>query len=203
MEDDVIVMGNEKKALFLESDVPPGGVCLSSFVAVTSDGRLLTGKMAKPEIWIERFFVGENHAPRIAESGKYIMPASHLKWYESPLEAAERVLREQLRMEVPAGKLKLIDVQSHLSGDPKNQSEPSHWDICFVYQFPVAKSSERKYSGPEWFAELEFRPVRSLPAENFARGHGDVLDLARKKLLVPRATRRKKVAAGKKRKTRR
>ena len=193
-------METEKKALFSEGNVPPGGTCLSSFVAVTSDSRLLTGRMAKPEIWVERFFVGENYAHRIAESGRKILPASHLKWYESPLEAAERVIREQLNMKAGGGRLKLIDVQSHLSGDPKNQSEPAHWDICFVYQLAVPGSVERNYSPPEWFAELEFTPLRKLSGESFARGHGDVLDAARKKLSVSKSGKKKRTSAGKPRK---
>jgi hypothetical protein len=53
----------QRKALFNEQNVPPGGLCLSSFVLVRSGGNVLVGKMTKPEIWIDRFFVGEKFAP--------------------------------------------------------------------------------------------------------------------------------------------
>jgi hypothetical protein len=59
---------------------------------------MLLGKVAKPEIWVDRFLVGEDRATYAATSGKYVMPGSHLKWYESPFEAAERILEEQVML---------------------------------------------------------------------------------------------------------
>jgi hypothetical protein len=167
-----------RKALFDEGNVPPGGVCLSSFVLVRNGGRVLVGKMAKPEVWTERFFVGEKFAPGYAASRKYLLPARHLAWYESPLEAAEGVLRDMVKIRVPKGSLSLADVQSHVRGDVDSEMEPPHWDICFVYEAKVPDSTVKALRMPAWFSELRFVPFSSLEADDFTRGHGDILQEA-------------------------
>ena len=173
-----MVLLSNTKALFSEGNVPPGGTCLSSFVAVTNGRKVLVGKMARPEIWTERFLVGAKYAPVYASSGKYVLPARHLHWYESPLAAAGSVLRDEAGLDVPDGKLSLVDVQSHVSGDVADEKEPPHWDICFLYRAQVSDGQAAKLRRPEWFSELEFKPLRSLEPGDFTRGHGDVLQAA-------------------------
>lgn len=119
-----------KKAMFMEGSIPKGGTCLSVFLVLKGKEGILVGKMTKPEIWIERFLVGESFAPRYASSNKCVLPASHLKYGEKPEDAARRVLVEEVG--VSNVKLSLLQVQSHLSQDP-NDPEAAHWDICFVY----------------------------------------------------------------------
>ena len=167
-----------KKALFTEGNTPPGGLCLSSFVVLTTGRDVLIGKMARPEMWVEKFFVGEKFAPTYVQSNKYLLPASHLAWYESPLEAAGRVANEQAMMPIPKEKLKLLGIQSHVSGDPTSTTEPPHWDICFVYEGNISKSAAKKLKAPEWFEDLAFVNRSKLKAEDFTRGHGDVLEHA-------------------------
>ena len=173
-----MVPKSKTKALFSEGNVPPGGTCLSSFVVISNGPRILVGKMARPEIWIERFLVGPKFAPVYVASGKYVLPARHLHWYESPFEAACSVLRDQVGLDVPGNKVALVDVQSHVSGDIDDEKEPPHWDICFLYRTQVSKSQAMKLRRPEWYSELEFKPLRSLKLEDFTRGHGDVLQVA-------------------------
>ena len=173
-----MVTQSKTKALFSEENVPPGGTCLSSFVVVLEGNRALVGKMGRPEIWVERFLVGPTRAPVYAASGKYLLPARHLHWYESPLEAARSVLKDQVGLEVPVGKISLVDVQSHVSGDINDEKEPPHWDICFLYSASVTKSVAKKLRRPEWFSELVFKPLGSLKQNDFTRGHGDVLQTA-------------------------
>jgi len=157
-----------KKAMFMEGQVPTGGTCISSFLVLKGKNGVLVGKMTKPEVWVERFFVGEAFAPKYASSGKWLLPASHLKYGEKPEDAAKRILSEQLGLK--GVKLSLAEVQSHLTGDPKDP-EAAHWDICFVYEGTV----KGKVPKPEWFSELEFLKPKTLAAEDFTRGHGDVL----------------------------
>ena len=173
-----MVSTSKTKALFSKDNVPPGGTCLSSFVVVSNGQRVLVGKMDRPEIWVERFLIGAARAPVYAASGKYILPARHLHWYESPLEAARSVLQDQIGLEVPGSKISLVDVQSHVSGDIDNEKEPPHWDICFLYQAQVSKSLAARIRRPEWFSELVFKPLGSLNRDDFTRGHGDVLQAA-------------------------
>jgi hypothetical protein len=167
-----------RKALFDERNVPPGGVCLSSFVLVRNGGMVLVGKMAKPEVWVDRFFVGEKFAPEYVASGKYLLPARHLAWYESPLEAAEGILRDQVRLRTPRKAIHLVEVQSHVRGDVNNMEQPPHWDICFVYEVRVPARAIRRLKAPPWFKDLRFVPLSSLSVDDFARGHGDILQEA-------------------------
>jgi ADP-ribose pyrophosphatase YjhB (NUDIX family) len=157
-----------KKAMFMEGHVPKGGACISAFLVLEGKDGVLVGKMTKPDIWVERFLVGPSFAPKYASSGKWTLPASHLQYGEKPEKAAERILKEQLGLS--GVKLMLSQVQSHLSQDP-NDPDAAHWDICFIYTGKI----RGKVSMPEWFSQLEFVRPGKLSAEDFTRGHGDVL----------------------------
>jgi len=158
-----------KKALFMEGHVPKGGTCISVFLVLKGKGGILVGKMAKPEVWVERFYVGEMFAPKYASSNKWLLPASHLEYGEKPDDAAMRVLTQQLG--IGRGKLTFREVQSHLSQDP-NDPEAAHWDICFVYEGTLKDKVVR----PDWFSDLRFVNPKELSSEDFTRGHGDVLN---------------------------
>ena len=158
--------------MFMEGNVPKGGTCLSSFLVLKGSGGILLGKMAKPEIWVEKFFVGEQFAPKYAASNKWLLPASHLMFGERPEDAAKRVLNEQLGLKPT--KLKLREVQSHLAQDT-NDPEGAHWDICFVYEGTL----KGKAHPQEWFSELKFVKPKGITSEDFTRGHGDVLKEAK------------------------
>ncbi len=168
----------QRIALFNERNVPAGGVCLSSFVLVRNGRDVLVGKMAKPEVWIDRFFVGEKFAPDYLASGKYLLPARHLAWYESPSAAAQSILRDQVRLRIPSRNLRLVDVQSHVRGDVKSSKQPPHWDICFVYEAKVSARTAGRLKTPPWFKDFHFVPLSSLSSADFTRGHGDVLEEA-------------------------
>jgi hypothetical protein len=173
-----MVLQSKTKALFSEGNVPPGGTCLSSFVVIANGRSILVGKMSRPEIWTERFLVGPKFAPTYAGSGKYLLPARHLHWYESPLNAAYSVVRDQVGLDIPKSKISLVDVQSHVSGAVDNEKEPPHWDICFVYRAQISNKLAAKLERPEWFSELAFKPLKSLKPDGFTRGHGDILKMA-------------------------
>lgn len=173
-----MVLQSKTKALFSEGNVPPGGTCLSSFVVVSNGRNILVGKMGRPEIWIEKFLVGPKFAPSYASSGKYVLPARHLHWYESPIEAAHGIVRDQVGLDIPKSSISLVGVQSHVSGEVDNEKEPPHWDICFLYRTQVSGEQAAKLKRPEWFSELEFKPLRSLKQDDFTRGHGEVLQVA-------------------------
>ncbi len=157
-----------KKALFKEGHAPKGGTCISAFLVLKGKGGILVGKMVKPEIWIERFFVGEMFAPQYVSSNKWVLPASHLKYGEKPDDAAMRILTEEVG--VSGSKLEFKQVQSHLSQNPQDP-EDAHWDICLVYEGTL----KEEIKPPEWFSELRFVKPQELTTGDFARGHGDVL----------------------------
>ncbi len=157
-----------KKALFMEGDVPKGGTCISAFLVLRGNDGILVGKMTKPEVWIEKFYVGEMFAPQYVSSDKWILPASHLEYGEKPDDAAMRILTHQVG--VGEGNLEFRQVQSHLRPSPTDP-EAVHWDICFVYEGALKDKVER----PEWFSELRFVKPQDLTSDDFTRGHGDVL----------------------------
>jgi len=134
--------------------------------------------MTKPEVWIERFFVGDNFAPQYVGSDRYLLPARHLAWYESPLEAAADTLQKQVRLKAPKKNIKLLTVQSHLRGDPDSTEQPAHWDICFVYEVRLPAKAARRLKQLPWWRDLRFVPLSSLSVDDFTRGHGDVLQEA-------------------------
>ena len=171
----VLSQRSNRKALFTPNDAPSGGTCLSTFLIVSKGKEILVGKMQNPEIWMDRFFVGEKFAPVYASSGKYVLPASHLSWYESPLDAAYRVATEQALLSPEKRNFRLVDAQSHVREDPKDP-EGAHWDICFVYDLPFSGGTNLKT--PEWFQELRFVDKAQLKPSDFTRGHGDVLEEA-------------------------
>jgi hypothetical protein len=156
------------KAIFMEGHVPQGGACLSSFVIARKGNSILVGKMKISDVWIEKFLMGPNFAPKYAASNKYLLPARHLILGEHPSETARKIVSDMLLAR--GSKPKLLGVQSHLSGDTSNP-DTCHWDVCFLYQTTL----KGKVARPEWFSELDYVPLRSLHPENFTRGHGDVL----------------------------
>jgi ADP-ribose pyrophosphatase YjhB (NUDIX family) len=159
------------KAAFFEGHVPKGGTCVSVFLLLKGKDGLLVGKITKPEVWINRFLVGPNFAPKYVASGKYVLPACHLKYGEDPADAATRVLVEEVGAQ--KSKLTLLHVQSHLAQDPADP-ENAHWDLCLVYEGNL----EGEVHTPEWFSELKFVNPRELKSDDFTRGHGDVLKKA-------------------------
>lgn len=163
------------KALFNEQNVPRGGVCLSSFVVVRSGKKILVGRMAKPEIWVEKFFVGEKFAPAYYSSGKCVLPARHLAWYESPHDAAVGVIRDQLMLRIPRRDIHLMQVQSFVAGEINSTEQPPHWDICFVYEVRAPAKVLQELKTPPWFKDLHLVPLSSISVDDFTRGHGDVL----------------------------
>jgi len=182
------------KALFsAESPPPPGGICLSSFVVVSNGSRILLGKMKNPDTWVERFFVSQKFVPGyLAEPEKFLMPATHLAWYESPLDAADRILREQALVDFPKEKIKLLGVQSHLRGDVNDEKNPPHWDICFVYEARLPSKAAAKIKSPDWFDDFGFKPKTKLTSSDFLRAQGDVLEEANVIGNKKKLTRKKK-----------
>jgi ADP-ribose pyrophosphatase YjhB (NUDIX family) len=154
----------EKFALFGQRGprfwCPPAGFCLSAFVLIKENGRVLLGKIAHPEIWKKRWNLPLRPIPW---SEKWVIPARHLKYGEHPDEAAERIVEEIL--ELSSYNLNFLQFQSHLT-------ESGHWDICFIYQ-AYTKQMIKK---PKWFEELAFKDPTELNRNDFARSHDDILN---------------------------
>src|SRR5579862_4430146 len=81
-------------------EVPRGGLCLSSFLVLTEKGmsnRIFMGRLNPDAPWDH---IGALDAPRMAVHSKgWMLPSSHLILYESPHDAARRILHEQLNLD--------------------------------------------------------------------------------------------------------
>lgn len=100
-----------------------------------------------------------------------MLPSSHLLLYESSHEAADRILREQLRL----GWNDLRDVEKFVFSEVYGRTK--HWDTEFVFRAGVKGRLVPR--NPAW-TELEFLDVARLTPNDFARSHYDIISETRK-----------------------
>ncbi len=144
-------------------EIPEGGFCLSTFVILSKIGSpqlVLMGHINKKAPWDH---IGALDPERVERHSKgWMLPSSALLLGESPQEAAERILKEQLGLD-----------DQPLEG-PRVFSEVydpmSHWDLEFLYfgQRGHVPSSEA-------WGELRFVDLTKARKEDIARGHEDIL----------------------------
>jgi ADP-ribose pyrophosphatase YjhB (NUDIX family) len=155
-------------------DLPPDGLCLSSFVLVSPKGhpgRVLVGKLEPSAPWMR---IGALDPRRVSlNASGWMLPSSHLLFFESPEEAARRVLTEQLGLPgVPlAGPL----VGSETYRSPRHPEEAMHWDLEFLFRGELG--SVDAPSHPAW-RELAFVEPAKLPRTAFTRSHEEILETA-------------------------
>jgi hypothetical protein len=75
------------------SDIPEGGACLSTFLILwnSSKNMVLMGRV-NPEYPAWEHIGALNKVRLERYSDKWMLPSSHLVLYESPRQAAERIL---------------------------------------------------------------------------------------------------------------
>jgi ADP-ribose pyrophosphatase YjhB (NUDIX family) len=141
---------------------PEGGLCIGSFLIIEKKGAVLFGKAVKPEF----------------AKGKWLLPASHLKFGEHPDVAARRIVMEQLSAEANVIKYRGVWGFADL-----------HWDICFVYDVKldsepkVLEEAEASKYPPDYFysSQLFSNLAYLQPQEvkdQLGRGHDEVLRAA-------------------------
>ncbi|MDG6953802.1 MAG: NUDIX hydrolase [Nitrososphaerota archaeon] len=149
------------------TEVPEGGFCLSAFLAITDvEGRVLMGHLNPDADWVR---IGALDASRAKTHSKgWMLPSSHLLLYESPQEAARRVLKEQLGMGLElSGPTTVTEVWS-----PDRSPGRRHWDFEFIFKGEAPKGSVRSHDA---WRELKFIDTRKTPRAEIARSHDDVL----------------------------
>ena len=153
------------------TEIPEGGLCLSSFLVLTDvEGRVLMGHLNPEAPWDH---IGALDAGRArAHSSGWMLPSSHLMLYESPQEAAQRVLREQLGVELAlSGPTTISEV-----GTPRRfPGLQRHWDFEFIFKgaLPVGPPP-----GHEAWIELRLIDPTATPRSEIARSHDEVLENA-------------------------
>lgn len=148
--------------------LPPGGLCLSSFLFVRRAGRpeILVGRYADDPAW-ERL-TGLDASRRQAHAAGWTLPASHLKLGEGPMDAARRVLRDVLGLEGEPTEPRVVSEV----GEPKRFPGMIHQDFLFLHE--VSLPAEARVATPPWYAELAWIDPRATPASAWARSHDEV-----------------------------
>ena len=152
-------------APFEEGMPLPATVCLSSFLVSEDAEGLLVGRMKSAKEW--SLLDGVESIEKIIETGRWVLPASHLQIGETPSAAATRIAKEQL--EASSFDLRASAVFSHSRPVP-SLSRTLHWDLCFVFEGDIDLPRT-----PAWFAELKRLPLRFIHHDLFARDHGDIV----------------------------
>ncbi|HKN06323.1 MAG TPA: NUDIX domain-containing protein [Thermoplasmata archaeon] len=154
--------------------VPRAGLCLSVFVLVgdpKNPNLVVLGRPSPSAPWTE---IG-NLEPTSLEALQehWVLPASHLVEFESPRAAAERVVHEQLGLELL--ELRGPEVFSEAYPSRTNPETGNHWDLHFLFRGDWPHG--RELHSPA-FKELRLIDTRTVGAANLGRGHGDILMLA-------------------------
>ncbi len=155
------------------SPLPDDGLCLSCFLVERPADRpdeVLLGRIDPAAPWGEAGGIGAEGRPSIAT--RWMLPSSHLLLLESPDEAVRRIATELLGE--PIETVPSPRVFSETYRRPNSTARDPHWDLEFVYE--IVRNGPPPAKGRMW-RELEYRPVRAMAAEEFARGHQDVLAL--------------------------
>ena len=155
------------------SEPPEGGLCLSAFLVITGErnpNSVLMGRLNTKAPWDH---IGALDPSRVEVHSKgWMLPSSHLMLYESPREAAERILKEQLETDLA---LSGPDVVSETYTPKRFPELPRHWDIEFIFK---GKMFEGEIPKPSAWSDLKFVNLDTAKRKEFARSHEDILESA-------------------------
>ncbi|MGA2663550.1 MAG: hypothetical protein ABSF83_01210 [Nitrososphaerales archaeon] len=170
-----ISSGNPDASALTTSEIPEGGICLSSFVVLTESGSpnlVLLGHLDPGAAWDH---IGALDTERVeVHSRGWMIPSSHLVLKESPQAAAGRILREQLELEDV--RLSGPAVVSEVYVPRRFPHLADHWDLEFVFrgELPAGRPPPR---APAW-RELAFVDLGRTKKAEMTRSHEDVLESA-------------------------
>jgi ADP-ribose pyrophosphatase YjhB (NUDIX family) len=157
------------------TEIPTDGLCLSTFVLLSEPGRpgsIVMGRLDPGAPWAH---IGALDRARAEQhQNGWMLPSSHLLHYEPPLEAARRILREQLDL-TEAVEFPDPAIFSDAYGRAGGAGDGLHWDLGFLYRGTWPRG--RPLRARAW-KELAFVDVAKTPRIAIARSHADVLDAA-------------------------
>jgi len=150
------------------SQVPLGGMCISAFLFVRRGEKILLGKYANDPRW--ESLTGLDESRRVAHGQGWTLPASQLRFGEDPREAARRIGEEVLQSADLLYSEPRVEVDRY---EPRRFPGRDHYDIWFLVDAFVKRGSD--LGTPPWYAALEWKDPRTLPAAEYARSHEDVV----------------------------
>ena len=143
--------------------IPDGGICLSAFVILSPPAKpnqVLMGKLNTSAPWEHLGALDKGRAE--TNSKGWMLPSSQLMLFESPQEAASRILIEQLS--ITDQKLAGPYVFSEVYG-PQN-----HWDLEFIFT-----GDRGEVPRSDAWSELKFVDTDAVKKEDIVRSHEDIL----------------------------
>lgn len=150
-------------------EIPADGFCISAFLVIsdpTNAKSVLLGKVDPSGPWDH---VGAMF-PELAQAASkgWMLPSSHILLFESPDDAARRILTEQ----VGAEGLQLSEPK--IFSEVYNQKgRENHWDLQLIYQGTLSPDNLPKTTG--LWKELRFVDVDALSRDELVRSNGDIL----------------------------
>ncbi len=149
-------------------ELPPAGLCISSFAIIRKGNSFLVGMPKRHPKWEREWAPNHSVYPKKRldrEFKSWRLPSAYLRLGEHPDHALGRVMRSQLGTEKystsGAKVFSFYDPSSYYRGK-------RHWDICFVY--------EVKLRGPlgarPWFAKLRYAKKNELKVSEFGSAIG-------------------------------
>ena len=154
--------------------LPPDGMCLSSFVLLSRPERLeevLVGRINPDAPWDS---IGALDAHRVQLNCEgWMLPSCHLLWFESPHDAALRILKEQLGLDGVV--LSGPQIFSEMYRPRRHPERGEHWDLEFLFRGVVPPTWTAAH--PAW-RELRWVNPSETPRTDFTRSHDEVLELA-------------------------
>ena len=154
--------------------LPPDGLCLSSFLLLSRPARreeVLVGKIDPRAPWDK---IGALNAHRIQLNAEgWMLPSCHLLWFESPKDAAHRILDEQLGLEgVSLGDPKIFSEKYRPRRHPERGE---HWDLEFLFRGVIPPAWTPAH--PAW-TELRYVIPSKTSRSEFTRSHDEILEWA-------------------------
>jgi len=153
--------------------LPDDGMCLSAFLVLRPSGhggQVLLGRIDPAAPWAE---VGGLSAERVARIGdRWMLPSSQLLVFESPAEAARRIVREQLGTSLHDLRGPAVFSEAYPRGTA-GRVDP-HWDLHFVFE---GHWPEMTFPRSRMFRALEFVDIARTPRSEIARAQADILEL--------------------------
>jgi hypothetical protein len=149
--------------------VPEAGLCLSVFLVLRDRedrNRVLMGVINREANWEELGALSPNLLQNFPRG--WMLPSSHLLLFESPVQASQRVLKEQLDLSAVrlTGPVVFSDVYDHPITHLRN-----HWDIGFIFKGVL---DSREVKATQAWQELRFVDPM-IQSTSIIRSHGDVI----------------------------
>ncbi len=150
--------------------MPVAGICLMSYLISKRDEKLLVAKIEGDrfsDYWRKEW--GMYTHRRFIWEDKWFVPSGFLKFGESPMNCAERLLNRLL-----IGEASSMELSTVVSFTTNSRYYPNyhHWHICFIYD---VKDLKLNGSRPVWFDRLEYVDIARLDLNNLAVEGSEVM----------------------------